>query len=174
MEQPTREEELGPSKWRYEAILHHCIGKNVFDFGCGSGHGSRMLVEVAKSVQAWEKDAKVFKPREGVSFTDTPTNVDIIIAVEVIEHIEKEEFHALLKKWSVEYPEIALTTPNGDFFQYHPKGLSERRGYHVWHYTKEELYALFSEHYDSVRVDDIIWDGSIEKFTAYKVYGMGS
>jgi predicted SAM-dependent methyltransferase len=130
-----------------------------------------MLAIIAKSVQAWEKEAEVFKPREGVTFTETPVDVDIIIAVEVIEHIEKEELYTLLKKWSVEYPEMALTTPNGDFFKYHPKDTSERRGYHVWHYTKEELYALFSEYYDNVRVDDIIWDGTIEKFTTYKVYG---
>ena len=171
MEQPTREEELGPSKWRYEAILHHCIGKNVFDFGCGSGHGSRMLAVVAKSVQAWEKQAGIFKPREGVAFTDTPTGVDIIVAVEVIEHIEGEELQLFLMKWS-EYPEIALTTPNGDFLKYHPKDISERRGYHVWHYTREELYTLFSEYYDNVRVDDIIWDGVIERFTTYKVHGI--
>jgi len=172
MEQPMREEELGPSKWRYEAILHHCIGKNVFDFGCGSGHGSRMISVVAKSVQAWEKEEGVYKPREGVVFTPNPTNIDIIIAVEVIEHIEKEELNTLLKKWSVEYPEIALTTPNGDFFKYQPKDKSERRGYHVWHYTREELYLLFSEFYDNVTVDDVIWDGEIERFTTYKIHGI--
>lgn len=170
MEQPTRKEELGPSKWRYEAVLHHCIGKNVFDFGCGSGHGSRILVEIAKSVQAWEIHQEVYKPRKNVTFTATPTNVDIIVAIEVIEHIEKDELHTLLKKWSSEYPEFVSTTPNGDLHPYHPMTLSERRGYHVWHYTRQELYELFSKYYKEVSVVDIIWDGRIEKFTVYKVY----
>ena len=182
MEQPTREEELGPlyeiffsasrdSKWRYEAILHHCINKNVFDFGCGSGHGSRMLSVVAKSVQAWEKHSEVYRPREGVTFTDNPTNVGIVTAVEVIEHIEKEDLRILLKKWSESYSETVVTTPNGDLFPYHPKDKSERRGYHVWHYTRKELYDLFEEFYGNVKVHDVIWDGVREKFTAYKVYG---
>jgi len=170
MEQPTREEELGPAKWRYESLLHHCIEKNVFDFGCGSGHGSRILTEIAKSVQAWEKHDEIYKPREGVVFTENPVNVDIVVAVEVIEHIEKEEFYSLLKKWSTSYPEFVGTTPNGDFFPYHPMTMSERRGYHVWHYTREELYMLFSKYYKNVEVADIIWDGKIEKFTAYKIY----
>lgn len=170
MEQPTREEELGPAKWRYEAVLHHCMGKNVFDFGCGSGHGSRMLIEIAKSVQAWEKHQEVYKSRPNVVFTENPVNVDIIVAVEVIEHIEKEELYNLLQKWSTSYPELVATTPNGDFFLYHPMTMNERRGYHVWHYTREELYMLFSRYYKNVEVVDIIWDGEIEKFTTYKIY----
>lgn len=170
MEQPTRSEELGPSTWRYEAILPHCRGKNVFDFGCGSGHGSRMLAEVALSVQAWERTTEVYQPRKGVTFTETPEDVGIITAVEVIEHIEKEEVRSLLKEWSVKYPEIALTTPNGDLFPYQPKTPADRRGYHVWHYTRDELISLFKEYYSFVTVEDIIWDGVLEKFTAYKVF----
>ena len=170
MEQPTREEELGPSKWRYEAILDHCRGKNVFDFGCGSGHGSRILSVIAKSVQAWERTPGVFVPRQGVQFWDTPINVDIISAVEVIEHIEKDDFNNLLKGWSTKFPELVATTPNGDLFKYQPMTKSERRGYHVWHYTKEELNNLFSQYYKIVSVEDIIWDGVIEEFTAYRIY----
>lgn len=172
MEQPTREEELGPSKWRYEAVLHHCRGKNVFDFGCGSGHGSRILAVIAKSVQAWEKSEGIFRERIGVKFTRTPIFVDIVSAIEVIEHIEKEDLQILLKEWSITFPEIVATTPNGDLFKYQPRNKEERRGYHVWHYTKEELYNLFFQYYKIVTVEDIIWDGIIEKFTAYKIYAM--
>ena len=172
MEQPTREEELGPSKWRYEAILYHCRKKNVFDFGCGSGHGSRILAVIAKSVQAWERNEEIFKPRLGVRFTKTPIDIDIVSVIEVIEHIEKEELQILLEEWSIKFPEIVATTPNGDLFKYQPKNKGERRGYHVWHYTKRELYDLFFQYYKRVTVEDIIWDGDIERFTTYKIYAI--
>ena len=49
-QQPNHLEEIGPSRWRYEAVLHHCYDKRVFDFGCGSGHGSRMLAVASKNM----------------------------------------------------------------------------------------------------------------------------
>jgi len=170
MEQPTREDEAGPSKWRYEAIMHHCIEKNVYDFGCGSAHGSRILAEIANNVQAYDKVKEIFKQHKYVKFTDDPIDVDIVTVVEVIEHIKRDKLHDLMTMFTNIAQELVITTPNGDLYPYHPERIIERRGYHEWHYTKNELYVLMRKYYRFAIIDPIIWDPYLEKFTGYKAY----
>jgi hypothetical protein len=54
---------------------------------------------------------------------------------------------------------------------YQPKTIQERRGFHVWHYTIDELKELFKKYYSFVEVYGHLFDPRINKYTSYVIYG---
>lgn len=75
---------------------------------------------------------------------------DIVIAIEVIEHVEKIEkmlmnVSGLLKPGGIVY----MSTPNGDYIKNEPPNYNPD---HVKHYKRNELLKLFSTHFSDIEV----------------------
>lgn len=181
LERPELEipDSIRQSAYRYKSILPFVRNKNVFEFGCGIGHGSEMLAEVASSVLAWELQYRLvrndlykkptFLKRDYWTEVDL-INIDIIASVDVIEHLEKEELIEKIKIFSKLVKEIAITTPPGDTYPYHPMSMEERRGFHVWHYTYQELEEIFKAYYKFVEIYYSVWDPRYKMMTNALVY----
>lgn len=178
-ERPTEESGSEGSLMRYHSILPWCLNKGILDYGCGIGIGSRYLSKYSSGIIGYEpnkeacEEARKLTNASNVQFIDEIDfnkifNVKICCMVEVIEHIEKPDLEELLK---VVPFDIIGTTPNGNLFPYHPMTVSERRGFHVWHYTYQELYDLLSKFYSYVEVYGAIWDPKIGAFTSLNFYG---
>jgi 2-polyprenyl-3-methyl-5-hydroxy-6-metoxy-1,4-benzoquinol methylase len=181
-ERPSLDQEVEGSRLRYKSILPFVVNKRVIDYGCGIGLGSHMLSFFSEKVlgfdfckKAIEEADRVFKS-PNLDFvdkllTDFLYGYNIVAMVEVLEHLEKEELSTLLETLSRNIPEIACTTPDGITMPYQPMTLSERRGYHVWHYTINELEDLFKKYYTFVEVYGHLFDPRIKKYTSYVIYG---
>lgn len=180
-ERPTLDFELESSRLRYAAILPYTMGKEALDFGCGVGHGSYMLSHFSSRVTGYEPNeqaCKIAKENfEGnrLFFASKWNEVlfrqyEVIASVEVIEHLEKDELDRQLKLFCEMATDVVVTTPNGDLMPYQPATKEERRGYHVWHYTHEELKALFGKFYQAVFVSGHAFDPAIKRYTGYTVY----
>lgn len=181
-ERPTLESQLESSRLRYKAVLPFCASKRILDYGCGIGHGSFMLSGFAKSVTAYDHSTeaiaegnRLFKASnlrltsrlEEQDLVDR----DIVVSIECIEHMPQKELEKALKTFRDRIPSIVCTTPDGDLFPYHPKDESERRGFHVWHYTEAELRALFGRFYSLVDVQGVAFDPALGRYTGHLVYG---
>jgi 2-polyprenyl-3-methyl-5-hydroxy-6-metoxy-1,4-benzoquinol methylase len=181
-ERPTLGQEVEGSRLRYKSILPFVTNKKVIDYGCGIGLGSHMLSFYAEKVIGFDKNLEAIQEASNnfkklnLSFINVVTvmhltSVDIIAMVEVLEHIEKEDFLRLLDSYSKIVPEIACTTPEGITMPYQPRTISERRGYHVWHYTIDELENIFKRFYTFVEIYGHLFDPRIKKYTSYVIYG---
>ena len=181
-ERPTLEHEIQSSRIRYKTIIPYCINKRVLDIGCGVGHGSYLLSHFALHVTGIDvsfeaiSEAKQTFKASNLTYLHSKhldniseLHVNLISMVEVFEHIEPELVTNFLTI-AAKIKEIVLTTPNGDLFTYHPATKEERRGYHVWHYTREELIELFGKYYKFVEIYAHIFDPQINQYTSYMVY----
>jgi SAM-dependent methyltransferase len=168
-ERPTLDEGMSSSRMRYKEVIPMLTGKEVLDFGCGVGHGSYLLSHYAKRVigydinqTAVEEARQEFGDKENLSFTmdlkGSLREVDTVNMVEVFEHIEFEELNQLLSDISSTNKDLVLTTPYGDYFKYNPKTKEERRGFHVWHYTYDQLNEKLSQYFKYVSVTLGVWD----------------
>lgn len=182
-ERPTLEnkEEIKVSRTRYLSILPFCINKEITDLGCGIGHGSFFLsYHTTKNVTGYDiceeaiSEAKQLFIRNNLIFKNLNSiedlnldNIDLITMVEFIEHLQHDEALDFLHRCSkINAIEIAITTPNGDQFSYHPKNPSEYHGFHKWHYTLNELLEICNMFkFGKVYAD--IFDPQINAFTSY-------
>ncbi len=181
-ERPTLEHEIGSSRIRYAAILPHCYNLNVLDFGCGIGHGSNLLARYATDVVGYDSHAgSIVEATEHFAGDNLHfvahwepalllQDRDIVASVECIEHLERDDLVQFLRECSSRVPKITCTTPNGDLFPYHPMTKEARRGFHVWHYTYEELYELFSRFYKFVEVSGHAFDPALDRYTGHTIF----
>jgi SAM-dependent methyltransferase len=180
-ERPLGENELYSSRLRYKTILPYCFRKNILDFGCGVGHGSYFLsnfcnnvIGYDKSKEAIEEAIKNVPSKYNLCFTPTfpelNVNLDCINSCEVIEHLEKEELLETIKMFSKLCDTFTGTTPNGDLLFYQPQTIAERHGYHLWHYTYEQLLDLLSKFYKYVEIQGHAFDPALKLFTGYTFY----
>ena len=181
-ERPTLEHEIQSSRIRYKTIIPYCINKRVLDIGCGVGHGSYLLSKFALYVTGIDVSYEAITEAQQTFKTSNLTylhskhlddiselHANLISMVEVFEHIEPEQVPNFLTI-AAKIKEIVLTTPNGDLFPYHPATKEERRGYHVWHYTYDELVILFKKYFSFVEVTGHVYDPLLRAFTGYTVY----
>ena len=169
------------SRRLYHGAASYVVGKSVLDFGCGLGHGTYLLHPYTAKITGYdlhhhvvEQATELFGSKT-LSFTSdlqSVKNADIVVSIEAIEHLEKDDLEEKLLHFSKTAPSIYATTPNGDFFHYQPKTKAERRGYHVWHYTEEELKALFSRYYSYVWIHGVLRDPNptVSRFVGYAIY----
>ena len=176
-ERPFNEEGLFSSRIRYKTLAPHCVGRRVLDLGCGIGYGSYYLAEFAESVIGYDLSVEAIElataslTRSNVRYTstlDTGLQFDTIASVECIEHMECPELKNLLARYRDKT--WVCTTPNGEMFPYHPATVSDRRGFHLWHYTYAELVALFSDLFTYVEVTGCAFDPRLSQFTGYAVF----
>ena len=169
------------SRRLYHGAASYVVGKNVLDFGCGLGHGTYFLHPyTAKAVgfdlhQSVVDQANELFASKTLSYTadlNTIKNADIVVSVEAIEHLEKPDLVEKLEWFSSIAPSIYATTPNGNFFNYRPENMAQRRGYHVWHYNEEELKDLFGRFYSYVWLHGVLRDPNpaVARFVGYAVY----
>jgi 2-polyprenyl-3-methyl-5-hydroxy-6-metoxy-1,4-benzoquinol methylase len=96
-------------------------------------------------------------------------DIQVLVMVEVIEHMEHSDAVKFIKMVQEHPCNIVLTTPNGNMFPYHPQSPSEYRGFHKWHYTEQELKDLLSG-YKYVDVSGHAWDPKLGQFTGFTAY----
>lgn len=180
-ERPTLNNEIVTSRMRYKLVIPHCNNKKVLDFGCGIGHGTYLLSSFAKDIIGYDceneaiKAARNYFVSPNIKFTNewgesALKDRDLVVSIECIEHLEKEDLVDCLSFCSKIVPTFLCTTPNGDLFYYKPKNLSERRGFHIWHYSYNELLELFTHFYKYVDVAGHAFDPNLGRFTGYTVY----
>jgi 2-polyprenyl-3-methyl-5-hydroxy-6-metoxy-1,4-benzoquinol methylase len=130
---------------RYNYVLRFIEGKNVLDIACGCGYGSNMISKKAKSVigadisgeavnyakEHWSNDNTSFHVFDlgNDNFENYPfENVDTIVSIETIEHIEPppmvtcKKFYDFLPVGGI----LVLSHPNNVPFKrhYHDGGTS--------------------------------------------------
>jgi 2-polyprenyl-3-methyl-5-hydroxy-6-metoxy-1,4-benzoquinol methylase len=170
------------SRRLYHGAASYVVGKSVLDFGCGLGHGTYFLHPYTAKIVGYDLHPEVVDQAielfgsKTLTYTadlDSVKNVDIVVSIEAIEHLEKDDLEEKLLHFSKIAPSIYASTPNGDFFRYQPRTKAERQGrYHVWHYTEEELKALFGKYYAYVWVHGVLRDSNpaVSRFVGYAVY----
>ena len=189
-ERPTidNEDEIKVSKIRYHSILPFCINKSIADLGCGVGHGTYYLSSnTNKDITGYDIceeaiiDARSLFIRSNLNFKSIKNfdsinlkDIDLLTMVESFEHFDKNEADLLLKRCStINTLSVALTTPNGDQFNYHPQNSLEYRGYHKWHYTLEELLS-FKKYFRYLKVYADVYDPILKAFTSYILFASNS
>jgi len=161
----------------YKAASIYCHGKTVLDAACGCGWGSRWLLDngAARVIGAdIDEEAVAFARGEyiedpmtldfiqadllnGISFGGTvcdrpwfpPEKYDVIVSIETLEHVSREEGPKLLKVfYDLLKPggKLIVSTPDGAKFPYHPASPAEYRGFHKWHYTDDELIDILADY----------------------------
>jgi 2-polyprenyl-3-methyl-5-hydroxy-6-metoxy-1,4-benzoquinol methylase len=98
---------------RFVFLKNFCIGKRVLDVGCGFGYGSKIISGCAKEVVGVDINEKMVlfakrynsAPNLNYLCQDIADFVDklgfeIILCLEVLEHLTDEQIHSLLPKLS--------------------------------------------------------------------------
>jgi len=161
-------EKSSPLFYRHLAAYRFCScftrGKTVLDLGCGDGYGSYLLSGKAKKVIGIDSDKKTIKlanqryKSKNLGFIvgdvlkiPKLTKFDIIIALQLIEHIaDTESFLKQIKDILIKDGKVIISTPN--------KGLRLKKGekpwnlFHVHEYSFSELYNLLSNHFSQVAI----------------------
>lgn len=141
---------------RYDFSARFIKDKTVLDLGCGSGYGSRRLLDhKSKSVVAVDIDPKIINfakknyPHKKLSFkvanaTKLPFNdnkFDVVVSFEVIEHLK--DYNTYIKEI------LRVLKPKGQFIFSTPNKLKHRANtsaYHFKEFTPLELNKLFSKY----------------------------
>ena len=185
-ERPTidNEDEIKVSRIRYHSIMPFCVGKSITDLGCGVGHGTYLLsLKTNKTVRGFDvceeaiSEARSLFIRNNLTYQTISDlkdldleNTEMLTMIEFIEHLEHSEAELFLKRCStINTLSIALTTPNGDQFSYHPMNEKEYHGYHKWHYTLEELLS-FKKYFRYLKVYADVYDPKLKAFTSYILF----
>lgn len=145
---------------RYVFAASYAEGKRVLDAGSGAGYGTGILSRAgASSVVGVEIDhetaarARYDYLREGTGFVTADAtrlpfpdaSFDVVTCFEVIEHINEEQQHALLREMRrVLAPEgiLIISTPNREF--YTPRVSEQVLGLNPFH-LHEFSFTMFSE-----------------------------
>lgn len=147
---------------RYDFSGGYIKNKTVLDLGCGSGYGSRRLLDYkCKSVVAIDIEPKIINfakknfPHKNLTFkvanaTKLPfkdNSFDVVVSFEVIEHI---------KDYNTYTNEVLrVLRPHGKFIFSTPNKLKHRANtsaYHFKEFTTIELKNLFKDHKCSLRL----------------------
>lgn len=112
----------------YEFACQYCEGKEVLDFGCGSGYGAEILAKVAKFIVAVDTSPvavqyclahcdlpnvtfEKIEPDYTLRFDDK--TFDVVVSFQVIEHIpDVPRYLGLLKRVLKPAGALLITTPN--------------------------------------------------------------
>lgn len=150
----------------YNFVLKHSEGKEILDFGCGSGYGSKLLSEKAKKVFAVDINqeaidfAKQNYSAENIEFINitefnthyTNNKFDIITSFQVIEHIaDTEKYLKSLYNWLKPNGQLFITTPNKSnrLFNYIQKPWNQ---YHIKEFNDIELAKRMKKFFTNVEI----------------------
>ena len=99
------------SRRLYHGAFPYIHGKSVLEFGCGYGHGAYFLHPWALKITSFDKYADVitsakaqFGSTKNIHYTSDFEEVknrgpyDVVLSIEAIEHLEKDELDVKLKE----------------------------------------------------------------------------
>lgn len=146
---------------RYLMVRRFVYG-NVVDFGCGVGYGSKLLSEnpdvvkvigfdiqrevIEHAKQEFENDKVKFIHDEldfNIKVQEQPT--DVLIAIEIIEHIEKADKF---------YDQVKFINPNIVILSFPNKPSRKYNPYHYHDYNEQDICNLMSD-YIAIKRKDI-------------------
>ena len=144
----------------YAHVAGLAAGKRVLDAGCGEGFGTRMLADVAKSVEgidhseraitycrrAWPRPNLVFRTGDLTRPEVLRSSYDLVINFQVLEHIEDDRgfLHTLKSQLAPEGILVVVTPNRLTSFSQNP--------YHVREYTPAELTDRLEEVFGCVEM----------------------
>lgn len=149
---------------RYIYASQYCTNKRVLDIACGSGYGSSLLSEVAKSVvgvdidenaiqwckQSYNKKNLMFEVNSIDAINYPEKSFDIITCFETIEHVSSDQQKKAIELFG------KILEDDGLFFCSTPSTTSplhiEDNKYHVHELSEDEFYTLLSSHFKYVRI----------------------
>jgi len=147
----------------YEYAAQLSIGKNVLDYGCGSGYGSAILASIAKAVTGVDLSEEAivyarehhalpalefrslakYQPRQGF--------YDLITSFQVIEHVKELDAYLQTIHQQLAPGGLALiSTPNRDTRLY-----PFQKPWNIWHlteYSPRSLEKLLKKHFSTVEI----------------------
>lgn len=155
---------------RYMAATDIVVGKDVLDIASGSGYGTAILSEYAKSVvgvdvsddaiafskQAYSAKNITYKKSDGKTIPFSDNMFDVIVSFETIEHVQDykffmQEIKRVLKKDGL----FILSTPNELEF-------AEGNHFHLHEFEQDELMQLAKEYYADVKpFFQSTWNGNL-------------
>ncbi len=129
---------------------------DVLEVGCGTGYGSNLLTQFAKSVNATELDVSLLTrarerfTRANLSYSDVPEKAgyDVVVCLEVIEHMSKDYGYKLLDhidKYLKNKGIAFISTPRKI-----DNASDNRKKYHLHEYNHDEFRAMLEEKFDKV------------------------
>ncbi len=155
----------------YRACLPRVRDKFVLDIACGVGWGTHFLatraafacgVDVAPEAIAYARQEYGavnvgFGVGDILAIPFPDGRFDVVTSIETFEHVPRSsasrliaECRRVLRPGGV----FLFSTPDGDLMSYRPATPAELRGYHFWHYTRDELHVLLQPAFRSVTIGD--------------------
>lgn len=129
---------------------------NVLELGCGTGYGAYLMSKYCKTVDAQDMDTNLLiRAKEkfinsNLTYTDQPVEgkYDVVVCLEVIEHMTKESGHLLLQNAK------SKLKSNGLLFISTPRKIDNpnenRKKHHLHEYEPEEFRLILEEHFSKV------------------------
>lgn len=129
---------------------------SVLELGCGTGYGAHLLSKYCNKIDAHDMDTKLLiRAKEkyisdNLTFTDQPVHnqYDVVVCLEVIEHMTKESGHILLQDIK------KRLKPNGLLFISTPRKIDNpnenRKKHHLHEYEPSEFRSILEEYFPKV------------------------
>lgn len=161
----------------YEHIKEYLSPESLtLELGAGVGYGAQILSQKAKQVIALDIEAEAveyanarygsdscsFKTYDGYTVPYDDESFDVVIAIQVIEHVENEtlfisEARRVLKKSGV----FIVTTPNKTL-RLKP-GQKPWNPHHLREYTSDELSSLLKTEFPDVKIMGVRGNEEIQR-----------
>ena len=122
---------------RYNFATRFCAGKRVADIACGTGYGSRILGDVALSVDSYDKEQLCGNRIIDLENECWNKPYDIIVSFETIEHLANPEFFLANAQRTAAL--LIVSTPVGEFRGYNP--------HHKQVWTLEQFQAIVDRYF---------------------------
>jgi len=147
---------------RYRFAEPLVYGKRVLDAGCGTGYGSSCLARSARQVLALDASGKALRaaqaeyanPKVALLEADCgrlpvrDTSVDVVVAFEVIEHLENwEVLIAEAARVLVPHGQFVVSTPNR---RYSEESRQEPNPFHEHEFEYREFESELGKHFPHV------------------------
>ena len=138
---------------RYLAVTSFCIGKDVLDIACGTGYGSALLAQSARTVTGVDVDASAIEACK-VNYCRTCSNLtfrkgdvadipypdasfDVLVSFETIEHVDavaQEKFMCEIRRVLRPDGLLVISSPSKD--------AAHSNAFHVHELEEGEFHAL--------------------------------
>lgn len=122
---------------RYRFARRFCTGKRVADIACGTGYGSKILAEVALSVDRYDKELLCGNRQVDLEQQSWDAEYEVIVSFETIEHLANPEFFLANAQETAKL--LIVSTPVGEFRGYNP--------HHKQVWTLDQFRAILGRYF---------------------------